>query len=110
MMSVLTPSAGTVTAAAPRARTSSGLASFRCTWTQIEKALSQCDLFIAIGTSGLVYPAAGFVQLAKHAGARTIEVNLESSAVVSHFDKQRLGRASETVPQLVEELLHHQVS
>ena len=45
--------------------------------TAIEAALEQCDLFVSIGTSGAVYPAAGFVQSARMAGARTVEINLE---------------------------------
>ena len=49
---------------------------------RIERALAQADLFVAIGTSGNVYPAAGFVQMAAHYGAHTIELNLEPSAVV----------------------------
>jgi NAD-dependent deacetylase len=70
----------------------------------IERALADCDLFLAIGTSGQVHPAAGFV--ARVAGrARTIELNLEGSAVSSIFDETRRGPASETVPRLVAELL-----
>jgi len=67
--------------------------------------LAQADLFIAIGTSGTVYPAAGFVEEAKSVGAYTIEINLESSEVYSHFDKVALGNATELVPPLVKELL-----
>jgi len=67
--------------------------------------LSQADLFIAIGTSGTVYPAAGFVEEAKSVGAYCIEVNLESSEIHSHFDKIELGRATQLVPRLVELLL-----
>lgn len=71
----------------------------------IEAALSQCDLFIAVGTSGNVYPAAGFVQLARHAGAHSIEVNLEASSQHSYFDEHRHGLASEVLPRLCEEIL-----
>lgn len=60
---------------------------------------------VAIGTSGNVYPAAGFVTEARAAGARTVEVNLEPSAVASAFDEVRIGRAGEQVPQWVEQLL-----
>ena len=67
--------------------------------TEIEEALRKCDLFVAIGTSGMVYPAAGFHQLAKHYGARTVELNLESSASGAMFDEQQLGPASEVVPE-----------
>ena len=47
---------------------------------RIEAALARCDLFVSIGTSGAVYPAAGFVQTARHYGARTLEMNLEPAA------------------------------
>lgn len=72
---------------------------------RIERALSQADIFVAIGTSGNVYPAAGFVEMAAHYGAHTIELNLEPSAVVSQFDETRFGKASETVPEWVSEVL-----
>ncbi len=71
----------------------------------IESAIEQADLFIAIGTSGNVYPAAGFVQAAKMYGAHTIEVNPEPSAVENNFEEKRYGKASVEVPALVEELL-----
>lgn len=70
---------------------------------RISKALENCDLFIAIGTSGNVYPAAGFYELAKQHGARTIELNL--AATHSDFDEQMPGTASVTVPELVDRLL-----
>lgn len=72
---------------------------------RIERALSEADLFVAIGTSGNVYPAAGFVQLARYGGAQTLELNLESSLVRSHFAEARYGRAGELVPAWVAELL-----
>jgi NAD-dependent deacetylase len=72
----------------------------------IFQALARCDLFLAIGTSGQVYPAAGFVeQVRRHGRAHTIELNLEPSAVNSLFAEHRRGAASETVPCLVEEIL-----
>jgi NAD-dependent deacetylase len=72
----------------------------------IYAALAHCDLFLAIGTSGQVYPAAGFVEeVRRHGRAHTIELNLEPSAVSSRFAEQRAGPASATVPQLVAELL-----
>lgn len=71
----------------------------------IELALSEADLFAAIGTSGNVYPAAGFVQMAKAYGAHTVELNLEPSAVVSQFDETRFGKASGTVPVWVADVL-----
>ncbi|WP_370978167.1 NAD-dependent deacylase [Agaribacterium sp. ZY112] len=65
----------------------------------IEHALTQCDLFVAIGTSGNVYPAAGFVSHANSAGAETIELNLENSNSPWFSEKHR-GLASELVPQM----------
>lgn len=67
--------------------------------------LSQADLFIAIGTSGTVYPAAGFVEEAKSVSAHTVEVNLETSEIQSHFDKIEQGKATQVVPRLVDDLL-----
>jgi NAD-dependent deacetylase len=73
---------------------------------RIYQALENADLFLAIGTSGQVYPAAGFVQAISDIGrARTIELNLEPSAVHGQFDEQRIGPATEVVPALVDELL-----
>jgi NAD-dependent deacetylase len=72
---------------------------------EIYAALSSCDLFIAIGTSGNVYPAAGFVQAASQAGAYCIEINLEDSQVSDYFDEHIIGKAGETVPMWVEEVL-----
>ena len=72
---------------------------------RIEEALQRCDLFASIGTSGAVYPAAGFVQTARYRGARTIEMNLEPSIGSYFFHESRIGRAGELVPQWVEELL-----
>ena len=72
---------------------------------EIYTALERCDLFLAIGTSGNVYPAAGFVQAAKQAGAYTIEVNLESASNSRYFDESRIGMASKMVPHLVKEIL-----
>ncbi|CAM2904226.1 Sir2 family NAD+-dependent deacetylase [Vibrio diazotrophicus] len=74
----------------------------------IYSALEEADLFISIGTSGVVYPAAGFVHDAKMHGAHTIEINLEPSAVESEFAEKRYGKASIEVPRLVEEILELQ--
>ena len=71
----------------------------------IGRRLIQCDLFVAIGTSGVVYPAAGFVREARHSGAITVEINREPSEVTSEFQQQRLGLATREVSALVEELL-----
>lgn len=70
----------------------------------ISEALYEADLFIAIGTSGHVYPAAGFVAQAASFGARTVEINMEPSAVGSHFDEQYYGLASEQVPEFLSTL------
>lgn len=72
---------------------------------RIFDALARCDLFISIGTSGSVYPAAGFVQEAAMAGARTVELNLEPSEGVTYFREAIHGRATEIVPAFVETLL-----
>ncbi len=72
---------------------------------EIAGALSEADLFVSIGTSGAVYPAAGFVRTARELGVATLELNLERSQGSSWFDETRLGPASEIVPAWVEELL-----
>ena len=72
---------------------------------RIEAALRRCDLFVSIGTSGAVYPAAGFVQTARYCGARTLELNLEPSQGSIFFHETRIGRAGELVPAWVDELL-----
>lgn len=72
---------------------------------RIYRALESCDLFVSIGTSGAVYPAAGFVQEARAAGARTLELNLEPSEGSRLFDETRHGPASALVPQWVGEVL-----
>jgi NAD-dependent deacetylase len=72
----------------------------------IDAALARCALFLAVGTSGQVYPAAGFVEaVRRHGRGHTVELNLERSAVSALFAEQRPGPASETVPRLVEEIL-----
>jgi NAD-dependent deacetylase len=72
---------------------------------RIYQALETCDLFVSIGTSGAVYPAAGFVQEARAAGARTLELNLEPSEGSRHFHESRHGPASQVVPEWVAEVL-----
>ena len=72
---------------------------------RIDQALMKCDLFVSIGTSGAVYPAAGFVQTARYCGARTLEINLEPSQGSIFFDERRFGPAGVEVPNWVEELL-----
>lgn len=65
---------------------------------RIEAALERCDLFLSIGTSGAVYPAAGFVQLARMAGARTVEINLEPTPGARLFDEGVYGPATQVLP------------
>ncbi len=65
---------------------------------RIDRALSACDLFVSIGTSGAVYPAAGFVRQATWAGARTVELNLEPSLGSRLFEEKTYGPATEVVP------------
>ena len=72
---------------------------------EIEAALIACDLFLSIGTSGHVYPAAGFVDLARRAGAHTIELNLDPTPGSARFHESRLGKAGTLVPVLVDALL-----
>jgi len=71
---------------------------------EIGKALGEADLFIAIGTSALVYPAANFFAIAAAHGARTVEVNLAATVRSSEFDELMQGPASEQVPRLVSRL------
>ena len=72
---------------------------------EIHEKLDWCGIFIAIGTSGNVYPASGFVSRARSAGAHTIEVNLEPSETQNAFAEHRYGKAGDLVPVLVEEIL-----
>ncbi len=72
----------------------------------ITEKLLQCDLFISVGTSGNVYPAAGFVATVQEVGkAHTIEVKMEPSEGASYFAEKRHGKAGELLPELVDELL-----
>jgi len=72
---------------------------------EIEAALTACDLFVSIGTSGAVYPAAGYVQMARQMGKATLELNLEPSQGSAYFDASRHGKAGTIVPQWVDEVL-----
>jgi NAD-dependent deacetylase len=71
----------------------------------IYRALEGCDLFVSTGTSGAVYPAAGFVEAARAAGARTLEMNLEPSLGSRQFDDVRIGPAGMLVPAWVGTML-----
>ena len=68
-------------------------------------ALTKADYFIAIGTSGQVYPAAGFVQVARDSGATTVELNLQGTGSSNIFDQSQEGPASQLVPAFVDEFL-----
>lgn len=71
----------------------------------ISAALERCAMFVAIGTSGTVYPAAGFAAEARANGAETVELNLEPSGVASDFLRGQYGPASEIVPAWTKEML-----
>ena len=66
---------------------------------EIYQLLAKADLFVSVGTSGVVYPAAGFVKQARHCGAKTVELNLEPSEVESIFEQKIYGKATQVVPQ-----------
>ena len=72
---------------------------------EIFGAIASADLFVSIGTSGAVYPAAGFVRTARDHGVQTLELNLERSQGSAWFAETRLGPASELVPEWVGEVL-----
>jgi NAD-dependent deacetylase len=71
----------------------------------IDDALQESDLFVSIGTSGSVYPAAGLVSEARRLGIRTCELNLEPSDNARAFDERRYGPATQVVPAWVDEVL-----
>lgn len=71
----------------------------------IERALARADLFVSIGTSGAVYPAAGFVQTARYHGAQTLEINLDPSEGSGWFAESRRGPAGELVPTWANEMI-----
>ncbi|MCT7361072.1 Sir2 family NAD+-dependent deacetylase [Thalassolituus pacificus] len=72
---------------------------------EICATLEQCDLFLSIGTSGHVYPAAGFVEVARQASAHTVEINLEPSNTEDAFAEHLYGQASQTLPRFLQQLL-----
>ncbi|QKV18889.1 NAD-dependent deacylase [Oricola thermophila] len=72
---------------------------------EIFRRLDACDLFVAIGTSGAVYPAAEFVEIASRTGAETVELNLQRSDGTHLFDSHRHGPATRIVPAFIDELL-----
>jgi len=71
----------------------------------IDRELARAEMFVAVGTSGAVYPAAGLVEEARSLGIRTVELNLEPSDNADVFDEARYGPASEVVVAFVEEVL-----
>jgi NAD-dependent deacetylase len=71
---------------------------------EISAVLGRCDLFIAIGTSGQVYPAAGFVEIARRVGARTVEINIEKTTASSLFQESVRSPASNAVPIFLERI------
>lgn len=72
---------------------------------RIDRALREADLFVSVGTSGAVYPAAGFVQTARYCGAQTLEMNLEPSLGSVYFHESRIGPAGELVPAWVADMI-----
>lgn len=72
----------------------------RAEWDS-KRALRECDLFIAVGTSGTVSPAASFVRSAAYVGARTLLVNLDPAPDDAGFDQQFIGRAETLLPELL---------
>ncbi|QIG40142.1 NAD-dependent deacylase [Microbacterium sp. 4R-513] len=72
---------------------------------RIEQAVIACDVFVSVGTSGAVYPAAGYVALASAFGARTVELNLVPSDAIVPFDDVRPGPATEVVPRWADEVI-----
>ncbi len=71
---------------------------------EIHDAMRDADLFVSVGTSGAVHPAAGFVRMARDLGAQTLELNLEPSQGSHWFDESRFGTATQIVPAWVDEL------
>ena len=71
---------------------------------EIMTALMDCDLFVSIGTSGSVYPAAGFVQIANQSGAETVELNLEPGDQQSEFQQAQYGKATTVVGEFFDGL------
>lgn len=74
---------------------------------EVERLLNECDLFISVGTSGVVYPAAGFVKVAKMHGAHTMEFNLENTSNNYLFDEYIYGKSGQTLPVFVKQLLEN---
>lgn len=73
---------------------------------EVDTLLRRCDLFLSVGTSGVVFPAAAFVQTAKYYGAATYEFNLEPTSNNFYFDKHIFGPAGTTLPAFVDEMIN----
>jgi NAD-dependent deacetylase len=73
----------------------------RNVWQTAETAASNCDLFLAVGTSAVVYPAAGLAKVAKRSGARIIEINLEQTPISDFVDCIITGPAGQIIPKLL---------
>ncbi len=73
---------------------------------KVDNLLRNCDLFLSIGTSGVVFPAAAFVQTAKYHGAKTLEFNLEMTSNNFYFDRHIFGPAGTTLPAFVDEMIN----
>ena len=74
----------------------------------IDQLLANCNLFLSIGTSGNVYPASGFVQVANACGSHTVEINLEPSEGATLFKQSKYGVATLLVPSFVQTLIDSQ--
>lgn len=72
---------------------------------EVDRLLRTCDLFLSVGTSGVVFPAAAFVQIAKLNGAETIEFNLEPTSNNYYFDRHVFGKAGSTLPAFIDDLI-----
>jgi NAD-dependent deacetylase len=72
---------------------------------EIRTAIAACDLFVVIGSSGSVYPAAGFAAIAKKRGSQTLSINLDTSSAADQFDQQMLGPATRMVPRWINQVL-----
>ena len=72
---------------------------------KVDHLLRTCDLFLSVGTSGVVFPAAAFVQIAKMSGAHTVEFNLEPTSNNYYFDQHIFGKAGTTLPAFIDELI-----
>jgi NAD-dependent deacetylase len=70
-------------------------------WHESEQAACSADLFLVVGTSAVVYPAAGLVWLAKSAGAKVVEVNPEETPISSQVDCSLRGRSGEVLPKVI---------